>query len=251
MDVVKKNYPDFNWETYKNMNPYLYFMELKTEEDYTINFLNEGRYIGRNYKEEHLNNYSIHVLLATIGNDSIFNILKCLKNELKENDRLTIVFDAIDKNMNDVKKYCDKSMKSIVNIIYEEKNLGYWGHGIRNKHNQLDGDFIYHIDDDDEIVDGAFDKVRKVLKDKDTLYIFKIVSEINQVIWIKPEIKLNQISTQNGFIPSKINNKSFWEYKYGGDYDFYKNLQKSTNKIIFINEIIYKKKLKHKKYTFK
>ena len=246
MDFITKNYPDFNWEKYRDMNPYLYFMNLRTPEDYTFNFLNEGRFVGRRYKDEHINNYTIHVLLATIGNDSIFNILKCLKNELKEDDYLTVVFDASNKNIYNVSTYCKENIKSKVNIIYEEKNLGYWGHGIRNKHNKLEGDFIYHIDDDDHIVEGAFDKVRKILKDKDTIYIFKIVSEINQIIWINPEIKLNQISTQCGFIPSNLNDKSFWEYKYGGDYNFYNNLQKQTEKIIFINEIIYKKKLKHK-----
>ena len=174
MDFITKNYPDFNWEKYRDMNPYLYFMNLRTPEDYTLNFLNEGRFVGRRYKDEHINNYSIHVLLATIGNDSIFNILKCLKNELKEDDYLTVVFDASNKNIYNVSTYCKENIKSKVNIVYEEKNLGYWGHGIRNKHNKLEGDFIYHIDDDDHIVEGAFDKVRKILKDKDTIYIFAI-----------------------------------------------------------------------------
>ena len=247
MEYIKSYYPDFDWVNYKNMNPYLYFMGLRTENDYIHNFLTEGRYIGRKYKEEHKNNYSIHVLLATIGKDSIFGILNCLKNELKENDYLTIVFDASKNNYEKVNLFCKTRIKGKVNIIYEEKNLGYWGHGIRNKHNQLKGDFVYHIDDDDIIVEDAFTKVRKILKDKETIYIFKIISEINEIIWKTPEIKLNQISTQSGFIPTSINSKSFWEYKYGGDYNFYNDLQKYTNKIIFVDEIIYKKKLKNKK----
>jgi len=243
MNLIIKNYPDFDVNKYKQMNPYLYFENLKTDDDYIKNFIQEGRYIGRKYKDEHKEDYTIHVLLATIGKESIFNILKCLKIELKENDYLTIVFDASKNNFEEVKNYCKKNIKSKINIIYEEKNLGYWGHGIRNKHNQLKGDFIYHVDDDDIIIKGSFNKVRKILKDKETLYIFKIVSEINEVIWKTPEIKLNQISTQSGFIPAAINNKSFWEYKYGGDFNFYDNLQKYTEKIIFIDEIIYKKKL--------
>ena len=244
MDLfIKNNYPDFNWENYRDMNPYLYICGLRTKEEYIMNFWNEGRFLGRIYKDEHLKNFSIHVLLATIGKNSIFNILKNLKNELKENDNLTIVFDASKQNYNEVINYC-KNIKSKINIIYEENNLGFWGHGIRNKHNKLDGDFIYHIDDDDEIIEGSFEKIRKILKDKDTLYIFKIITEINQVVWITPEIKLNQISTQSGFIPASINFKSFWEYKYGGDFNFYKNLEKYCPKILFIDLIIYKKKLK-------
>ena len=242
--IIKKNYPDFNLEKYKILNPYLHFIGLKTDEEYMNDFLKEGRYIGRMYKNEHFKDLSIHILLATIGKDSIFNILKCLKFELKKDDYLTIVFDASKKNYEKVKDYCRKYIDATINIIYENKNLGFWGHGIRNKHNKLSGDFIYHVDDDDIIIEGAFNRVRKVLKDKDTLYIFKIISEINEVIWKIPEIKLNQISTQSGFIPSDINHKSFWEYKYGGDYNFYFNLQKSAKKVLFINQIIYKKKLK-------
>ena len=186
--------------------------------------------------------YSIHVLLATIGNDSIFNMLDCLKNELKNNDYLTIVFDASKKNYDKVKIYC-KDIKASVNIIYEETNLGYWGHGIRNKYNKLEGDFVYHVDDDDLILNGAFDRVRKFLLDKDTIYIFKIVTEINEIVWKTPQIKLNNISTQNGFIPTSINDKSIWAYKYGGDFNFYNSLLKLTKKVLFVDQIIYKKKI--------
>lgn len=188
------------------------------------------------------NTYSIHVLLATIGNDSIFNMLDCLKNELKINDYLTIVFDASKKNYDKVKIYC-KDIKASVNIIYEETNLGYWGHGIRNKYNKLEGDFVYHVDDDDIILKGGINRVRKYLKDKDTIYIFKIVTEINEVVWKTPQIKLNNISTQSGFIPTSINDKSLWAYKYGGDFDFYNGLMKKSKKILFIDQIIYKKKI--------
>jgi hypothetical protein len=248
-NIIKKYYPDFDWIKYKEMNPFLFFYNLKTKEEYMNNFLTEGRYLGRKYKEEHNNNYSIHVLMATIGKDSIFNILKNLKNELNTNDYLTIVFDATKNNYENVLNFV-KNIKANVKLIVEEENLGYWGHGIRNKHNILEGDFVYHIDDDDEIVEGSFNYVRQILKDKDTMYIFKIISEINEVIWKSPEIKLNQISTQSGFIPTKLNNKSEWLYKYGGDFYFYKNLEKyinnNNNKIIFIDKIIYKKRLKRK-----
>ena len=246
-DIIKKYYPDFDWEKYKNMNPYLYFKDLKTKEDYINNFIQEGRFIGRKYNDEHNIDCSIHVLMATIGKDSIFNILKCLKNELKENDYLTIVFDASKNNYEAVINYV-KNINAKVKIIYEEENLGYWGHGIRNKHNELEGDFVYHIDDDDVIIEGAFNKVRKIMKDKETMYIFKIISEKKEVIWKKREIKLNEISTQSGFIPTKFNNKSKWLYKYGGDFNFYKDLEKYINneskKILFIDEIIYKKRVK-------
>ena len=253
-DIIKKYYPDFDWIKYKDMNPFLFFYNLKTKEEYMNNFIKEGRYLGRKYKEEHNTNCSIHVLMATIGKDSIFNILENLKNELNTNDYLTIVFDESKNNYENVKNYV-KSIKANVKLIVEEENLGYWGHRIRNKHNKIEGDFVYHIDDDDEIIEGSFNFVRKILKDKDTMYIFKIISEINEVIWKSPEIKLNQISTQSGFIPTSINSKSEWLYKYGGDFDFYKKLEKYINnnnkKIIFIYKIIYKKIIKIEKLNRK
>ena len=65
-DIIKKYYPDFDWMKYKEMNPFLFFSNLKTKEEYMDNFLKEGRYLGRKYKIEHNNNYSIHVLIATM-----------------------------------------------------------------------------------------------------------------------------------------------------------------------------------------
>lgn len=60
-------YPDFDWVEYRRLNPYLYFMGLNTKEQYIENYLIEGRYKGRIYKEPHKSLYSIHVLMATIG----------------------------------------------------------------------------------------------------------------------------------------------------------------------------------------
>ena len=63
----------------------------------------------------------------------------------------------------------------------------------------------------------------------------------NKIIWRKKEIELNYISTQSGVIPTNINKDGYWELKYGGDYDFYKNLSHKYS-LIFIDKIIYKKK---------
>jgi hypothetical protein len=55
-DIIKKYYPDFDWIKYKDMNPFLFFYNLKTKEEYMNNFIKEGRYLGRKYKEEHNTN---------------------------------------------------------------------------------------------------------------------------------------------------------------------------------------------------
>ena len=233
---------DFNWETYRDLNPYLQIIGLKTKEEYTNNYIVEGRYKGRLYKEEQKKKHSFHVLLATIGKISILNMLKLLKNQLSEIDFLTIVFDGYEKskNIDIITSFCS-DFKCHINIIIEKTNLGYWGHGIRNKYNDLEGDFIYHIDDDDTIFDNTFNIIRKHCIDTNMIYIFKIILENNKVIWKKPKIEINYISTQSGIIPRELNKKGYWELKYGGDYNFYKSICNDNN-TIFIDKVIYKKK---------
>jgi hypothetical protein len=234
-------YPDFNWIKYKELNPYLYIIGLRTEEEYNNNYLLEGRYKGRIYKENQQKTYSYHVLLATIGKNTIFNILIMLKKQLLETDFLTIVIDGkkYSNNKKIIEDFC-KNFLCKVNIIIEEENLGYWGHGIRNKHNNLNGDFIYHIDDDDIIYEDTFDIIRKHCIDIDVIYIFKIKLENNNIIWKNKIIKEGEISTQSGIIPMNINKEGYWTLRYGGDFDFYNNLYEKYN-VIFIDKLIYKK----------
>lgn len=241
-NILKYKYPDFDWEEYKRLNPFLYFKKLTTKEEYIHNFLTEGRFKGRIYKEEQKKKYSFHVLLATIGKISILNMLELLKKQLTNIDFLTIVFDGKDKskNIEVIQHFCNDFLCN-VNIIVEDNNLGYWGHGIRNKHKDLKGDFIFHIDDDDIIFDNTFDIIRKHCNDINRIYIFKIILENNKIIWRKPEIELNYISTQSGIIPIEMNKNSYFELKYGGDYNFYKTLSEKYD-MIFIDKIIYKKK---------
>jgi hypothetical protein len=234
-------YPDFNWISYKELNPFLYIIGLRTEKDYINNYLLEGRYKGRAYKIEQTNKKSFHVLLATIGKSSIFNILSMLKQQLSNIDYLTIIFDGIKKSKNIEKiKYFTKSFLCKVNIIIEEENLGYWGHSIRNKHNDLEGDFIYHVDDDDILYDNSFDIIRTHCIDTNIIYIFKIMLENKSIVWNNKAIQISKISTQSGVIPSTFNKNSFWKLEYGGDYYFYKELYEKYN-MIFIDKLIYKK----------
>jgi hypothetical protein len=234
-------YTDFDWKIYKELNPYLYIIGLRTEKEYIDNYLLEGRFVGRIYKKDQEKNYSYHILLATIGKKSIFNILIMLKKQLLKTDFLTIVFDGkkFANNIILIENFC-KDFLCEVKIIVEEENLGYWGHGIRNKHNNLKGDFIYHIDDDDILYEDSFLNIRKYCNNINTIYIFKIVLENKKIIWKDKIIKINEISTQSGLIPSKMNKDGYWQLKYGGDYDFYKKLADKYN-VIFIDKIIYQK----------
>src|SRR5262245_16362196 len=94
------------------------------------------------------NQLSLHVLLATIGRSSLIRMLKSLQFQLQSSDYLTVVFDAQD--VDGVYSQTEEILKEFschYNIIMEPTNLGFWGHGVRNKYNQLQGDFILHADD--------------------------------------------------------------------------------------------------------
>lgn len=198
------------------------------------------QFIKNNYKKPIKTNsqYSFHILLPTIGKDSMFGMLGKLKEQLNSNDYLTVVFDGKDwPNVEKTREFC-KDFKCKTNVIVEETNLGFWGHAIRNKHNKLPGDFVFHVDDDDTIVDNCMDILRKKCSDKDTIYIFKM-NNGGEIIWKTKDIILNQIGTPMGIIPTNINHKSEFTYKYGGDYDFYKKLSDIHSKIEYNDDIIY------------
>ena len=184
------------------------------------------------------NNPSFHILIATIGKESIFNMIDSLNQQLNENDYLTIVFDGPHLPNIDKVKMKTSDFKCKVNIIVEEKNLGFWGHAIRNKYNNLEGDFVFHIDDDDNIVNDCMYTLRNICQDKNTIYIFKM-NVNNDIIWKKKELIPSEIGTPMGIIPTKINSTSYFTHRYGGDFDFYKKLENDGNKIEYIDKVIY------------
>lgn len=184
-----------------------------------------------------LNQPIIHVLLATIGKDSIFGMLGDVKAQLVENDYITIVFDGPkSKNVEKVREFC-KDFRCKVNVIVEDTNLGYWGHGIRNKHRDLTGDFVFHVDDDDSLPANSLDIIRRKCVNKDTIYIFKMQTK-NGVIWKTKEVKLNEIGTPMGIVPTSINKTGIFTLKYGGDYEFYKQITENR-RVEFMDDIIY------------
>lgn len=189
--------------------------------------------------EAHISTPSLHILIATAGRSSLLSMLKSLQPQLRKNDYLTVVFDAKDHDnvFHKVEEYL-KEFRCVCSLIMEPINLGYWGHGIRNHHNHLPGDFIMHADDDDTYAGNALDMVRKHCTDKSTLYIFKM-QHGNQTLWINHKIIAGQIGTPMGVIPSAYNSKSTWTYRYGGDFDFYDGLRKVVPQVKFIDQVIY------------
>lgn len=183
----------------------------------------------------------IHVLIASIGNRSLFKMLEDLKQQLQPHDFLTVIFDA--RDVDHIYSKVDSFLKKFschCNLKMEPYNLGFWGHGIRNKYNHLSGDFILHADDDDIYAPGALQKIRQIIKgDLNALYIFKMSYGYNGRTISGNPIITGNISTQMGVIPAKYNYQASWGSFYGGDGAFYVELSKKIPKIIHVDEVLY------------
>lgn len=190
---------------------------------------------------------TFHILIATNGRPSIIKLLNSLRDQLLENDGITIVFDgpaAYDRSM-----YSESWLvghKSKVNIIVQDKNTGFWGHPIRQKHVSLldpKTTFIMNADDDDSYLPNSFNKLRMLCHDPDTLYIAKMdySNNLNRIIPSQNSvISEGDIGNPNGIIPFNLAPLGTWGNTYIGDFEYYNTLQKHVKKIVFLKEVIYR-----------
>jgi hypothetical protein len=184
-----------------------------------------------------LNQVTFNVLIATVGRPTLQNMINSLNNQLKENDCLTIVFDG----HSSLPSFDFSKLKCKINQYFEPINLGYWGHGIRNKYSDLleKRDFIMHADDDNIYSKDSFNFLREKCINTDTLYIGYM--KVNKFI-ITPNkniIKEGDIDTACGIIPYDLNLRGKWLERYGGDGAFYEQISVHANKIVFLEKICY------------
>lgn len=229
-------YPDFTAASYAQCNPDLNITSTAELEEHWILY---GRKEGRRYKAESWIP-SFHVLIATMGRRSIMHLLRTLINQLQENDYLTVVFDGAERAMfQEMVHNFTRNFKCKVDIIIEKEPLGYWGHGIRNKHNKLPGDFILHADDDDFYLPEVFAKLREICNDPTTIYIFQFETRKAGIIF-SDVFRIGSIGTPSGIIPSKYNAECKWGHMRGGDGQFYIELShKYGSKFVFVPLLIY------------
>lgn len=182
---------------------------------------------------------SINVILTTIGRESLPRMLRSLVNQLYSCDYLTIISE--DCNVRMVRWYLNEhDFLANITHIHNYIPLGYWGHGSRNKYqNILPCDYICNCDDDDRYTEGAFDKIREVVKEK-KLYIFKHEDNKNFAWSIPGKVELGNIGTSCGVIPN-THNLPNWKLVYGGDADFYIELAKQME-CEWVDHVIYKVK---------
>lgn len=182
---------------------------------------------------------TISVVLTTIGRSELQFMLESLQNQLNKNDNLYIFIDGKEHYEISKKIISKCNFKCNLYIHVENEKLGNWGHSLRNKYQKkLKGDYILHADDDDIYLKDSFEKIRKfcIYKDKIIFFKFYINFRKNLFAWRTPDLRLGNIGTPCGLIPNISEKFGYWEYKEGGDLDFYKTCKFEH---IFIDELIY------------
>jgi hypothetical protein len=190
---------------------------------------------------------TFHILIATAGRPSLKNLLDSLKNELTENDAITIVFDGPDaeKKSGFNKSWYSGLSKNTTLTQIPNLGAGIGGEPIRTKYQtslKPQTTYIMYADDDDEYIPGSFNKLRKLCKNPDSLYIAKMnfSDDKGRVIPSQnKEIKFTDIGTPNGIVPFHTAGKAEWGMRYGGDFDYYNAIQHKVKEVIFLDEIIY------------
>ena len=190
---------------------------------------------------------TFHILIATKGRPCLQRMLDSLKNELLSNDAITIVFDG--KGSITSSGFSDVWLHghlSHITIIEEEQPLGYWGHGIRNKYQgrlSPKTSFVMNADDDDVYVSGSFAILRNsCMLNSSILYIaclFDSKKNIRIPSLVEYKIIQNDISTQCGIIPFDNASSAQWGLRYGGDFDYYDQLQHHVSSVVYLHTIIY------------
>jgi len=190
---------------------------------------------------------TFHVLLTSSGRPSLKQMLDSLKEEVKDGDAVTVLFDGeqafIDSGFNDswIQEFGGRLHK-----IVEKDKQGNWGHALRTKYQgtlQPKTTFVLHGDDDDIYVKGFMQKLREKCVNPNTLYIakmgFKHETYPGESVPRGTTIQKKDISTQNGIIPYDLVGKGEWFPNYHGDYQYYEQLSKHAKSIEFIPDIIY------------
>lgn len=198
----------------------------------------EGNNIHSNVPSQDKAVVSIHILLTTIGRDSLNNTLNSLVNQLTETDFITVVSDLEHNKVRTMLAAFD--FKCTVQHISNNKTLGFWGHASRNRfQNFLRGDYIHNGDDDCVYAEGAIQKMKNYVTGKPVkLYIFKIKAKDGSVIWNEQKVVKGNVDTGSGLIPNMHTLPAKWAYVYNGDFDFYNQLSAGIA-TEFVSEVIY------------
>lgn len=184
---------------------------------------------------------SLGLVITTIGRPSLKTMLDSIIYQLKSGDLIYLLVDGpeFSSKVTEILKNYDPS--KIIRIDHN-KNLGFWGHGLRNEYQKgLTTTHILHGDDDDIYLPNAIDNIRKNIElngvDKLLIFKFLINKKGDSAVWVNKSLRLGNIGTPSGVLPNNPDKMGVWGYRYGGDFDFYKSCKFDIN---FVDEIIYR-----------
>ena len=180
---------------------------------------------------------TFHVLIASIGRPTLKRLLDSLR-QLGRRDAITIVFDGCSRN---IEPEWLQGHKATITIVEQKPNLGFWGHEIRNQYQGKltpECTFVMHADDDDEYIPESFVTLRRLCTDPDTLYISKMKSGDQIIPRQNAKIRLADIGTPNGIIPTLVTRCGYWGHFYGGDFYYYNSVQRYCP-TVFLDAIVY------------
>ena len=191
-------------------------------------------------------NTSLHIFIPTVGRTTIFHMLASLRNELKEQDFLTVAFDGqdqeeiFDKVENAVTHLPGTGRVLMVNdTVSQERHE----HALRNRHTSstVEGNFCMFADDDDQYVEGFAQNVRAAVSiDPRGLYFFRMYRHrYKDTIWADPELYVSNIGTPNGVIPCDLLGLSQWGHGYAGDGEYFIDLASKFPRYYFVDHVIY------------
>jgi hypothetical protein len=189
---------------------------------------------------------TFHVVIISGGRTELKEMIDSLRNELKEGDALTIVFDG--KNAKKKSEYLDEwtaTMKCAIHIKEQIPGLKHWGHPTLNKtiptlHPETT--FIMYADDDDTYVKGSFDILRNKCTDPHILYLAKFkFSNSGMLIpgMGTKEIQRANIGKPNGIIPFKDAGKVQFGTGRESDFEYYRDLKSKVKSVVFLNDVNY------------
>ena len=192
-------------------------------------------------------NVTFHVLIATAGRPSLARLLHSLEPQLREGDAVTVVFDGAGARAKaDCDFASDFTFRAGVTVTTTDQvpNLGSWGHGVRTAYQGKltpGTTYIMHADDDDIYVHGAFDKLRALCVDPDTLYVARMRQPDGTIIpRTLHSFRVNDIGTPCGIVPWRIATKASWGPFVGGDGLYYEDVAKhARNGFKILDEVIY------------
>lgn len=162
---------------------------------------------------------SVTLILPTAGRNTLRRVLLEAQAQLRDDDEVLVVGDG----------HCPAAELAMEGLDPRIKYLEYpngpskdWGHTPRNWATPFaKGTHIFHLDDDDRCLPGAFDAIRKAAKEcPGKILIFRTKDISGVEIGGSHKLELGKVSTQMFVLPNVPGRFGTWEPRYGGDFDF-------------------------------